>query len=232
MKGLAGSGVVAGLTDRYQGLGLRERALVAATALALTWALWAVTLGDWLDTRRQQAATAVSALDQRLLAAQAEAARLERLGAGDPNERLMRERETLDARLQALDVSLGSLLNRFVDPESMPVLLEDMIRAHGGLKLVRVQSLPAQPLELADEQHRGTPQQRSEQEMPLQIFRHPLRLEFEGGYFDVLGYLSELEQGPWGLGWRSLNYEVADYPTARITLEVETLSRDKNWIGV
>jgi MSHA biogenesis protein MshJ len=191
-----------------------------------------VTLGDWLDTRRQQAASAVSSVDQHLRAAQTEAARLEQLGVTDPNARLLRERERLDARLQAMDVSLGSLLNRFIDPQTMPALLEDMVRAHGGLKLVRVQSLPAQPLDMGDEQRRSEQQQRSEQEMPLQIFRHPLRLEFEGGYFDVLGYLSELERGPWELGWRSLTYEVADYPTARITLEVETLSRDKNWIGV
>ena len=39
--------------DRYRALSLRERGLIAATVLAATWGLWAVTLGDYLTAAEQ-----------------------------------------------------------------------------------------------------------------------------------------------------------------------------------
>jgi MSHA biogenesis protein MshJ len=76
------------------------------------------------------------------------------------------------------------------------------------------------------------PAREGEKPAPVWIYRHPLRLEFEGAYFDVLAYLAELERGPWEFGWRQLNYQVREYPVAEVTLEIETLSREKSSIGV
>ncbi len=59
-----------------------------------------------------------------------------------------------------------------------------------------------------------------------------MRLEFEGNYFEVLDYLADLESSDWDLGWRMLDYAVIDYPTASVVIEIETLSRDRSWIGV
>ncbi|MDZ7670264.1 MAG: hypothetical protein U5Q16_12895 [Gammaproteobacteria bacterium] len=219
----------ANAAQRYQGLGLRERILVAAALLAVTWAVWSFAAGQPLGAYRQAQADAVALLEQRVQAARAEAERLQAAGGEDPDARLLRERERLEQRLQAMNLSLGTLLNRFVDPQTMPALVEDMIRGHEGVKLLRMQSLPAQAMELGLEPDAAVS---LEQDAPQQIFRHPLQLEFEGSYFNVVSYLRELESGPWGLGWRSLRYEVHDYPRARVILQVETLSRDKSWIGV
>ncbi len=43
---------------------------------------------------------------------------------------------------------------------------------------------------------------------------------------------SELEDAPWRFSWRSLNYHVEQFPNATVVLELETMSREKNWLGV
>jgi MSHA biogenesis protein MshJ len=57
-------------------------------------------------------------------------------------------------------------------------------------------------------------------------------MEIRGGYLSTLRYLEELEDLPWRFFWKSLNYEVLEYPEARVVLTVETLSLREGWIGV
>lgn len=212
--------------ERYQACSFRERALIALAVMALTWFAWAATLGGYLDTFQQQMNSAVAAVNQRIQSALVEHSRLETAKASDPNARLIAERERLDQELARVSESLGSLLDRFVDPEKMPSLLEDVIRHHEGLTVTRIESLPAEPMDVSG------PAEDGKKPMPVWIYRHPLRLELEGSYFQVMAYLAELEAGPWEFGWRRLDYEVRDYPVARVTLEIETLSRERSWIGV
>ncbi len=64
------------------------------------------------------------------------------------------------------------------------------------------------------------------------LYRHVMRVELRGGYFAVRDYLNELEAAPWRFSWRSLNYHVGQFPDGVVVLEVETLSREKTWLGV
>jgi hypothetical protein len=59
-----------------------------------------------------------------------------------------------------------------------------------------------------------------------------MRIEFEGGYFQTLAYLQELEQSEWKFTWRDFEYQVAEFPTGVAVLQLETLSRERGWIGV
>lgn len=219
MKSFNPGAYVNQIYGRYQSFSLRERVLVGLALLAVTWMVWEATLGGFLADALDRTSRSVDGIYANIETAAAERSRLQVAKSGDPNARLTRERTRLDAELQRLNQSLGSVLDRFVEPNHMPALLEDVIRHYKGLKLTRIESLPAEPMELAGE-------------APVRIYRHPLRLHLEGRYFDVMAYLAELEQGPWAFGWRQLDYQVKRYPVAVVTLEIETLSREKNWIGV
>lgn len=224
-----------GLVGRYRALTLRERALVVATLLAVTWAAWDATLGQALAASRAEARGRIDALERQIAGVRAERRQIETSGVGDPNERLRRERDRLDGKLRDMDASLGTLLDRFVAPESMPALLEDVIHQHQGLKLIRIDSLSAELMEVSAPQEQivaGEASATPSPPAPVRIYRHPLRLQFEGSYFDVLAYLAQIESGDWRFGWRHLDYEVRDYPVARVTVEIETLSRERSWIGV
>ena len=225
MKSVNASRYFSHVYGRYQAFTLRERVLVTLAMLAVTWMAWNATLGGFLSTAHERTSRSVDGIYSRIEAAAAERSKLQAAKASDPNQRLSRERDRLSEELWRLNESIGTVLERFVEPEHMPALLEDVIRHHKGLTLKRMESLPVEPMELS-----GGPGSQTEQ--PVRIYRHPLRLRFEGRYFDVMAYLAELEQGPWEFGWRQLDYQVNDYPVATVTLEIETLSREKNWIGV
>jgi MSHA biogenesis protein MshJ len=66
------------------------------------------------------------------------------------------------------------------------------------------------------------------------LYRHGLRLQLQGGYFDLLSYLQAIQGSGWMLNWDSLDYRVgkAGPGQAQISLKLYTLSRQAGWVGV
>ena len=217
------------LTRHFETRTLRERLLIAGTALAATWGVWLVTIGGGLMDEHKEREAAIVRTAQELRRQDAQMAALRSAQTAPEKQRLrVRQQDLLD-RLQALRGDIDQLLAGFVAPERVPLLLEDMLKQHQGLKLVRLTSQPPEPLLFEQPQaDEATP---GDQSAP-QIFRHPVQLVFEGGYMDVLAYLDAIEQGEWQLAWRRLEYEVVSYPNAKVFIEIETLSRHEEWIGV
>lgn len=219
--GLNGSG----LRERYTSFSLRERVLVGLAVLSVTWMIWSITVGGLLDRSKTEISRERDEVYLQLQTEVAEQSRLQRASAHDPDAALKQERQAIDRELKLLSVKLGGVLDRFVPPEQMPALLKDVIRHHDGLKLKKISKLPVEAISM-----KVDPEE--EAEPPLAIYRHTMRLEFEGEYFQVLAYLADLESSEWQLGWRELDYLVEEYPEAVVAVEIETLSREKGWIGV
>lgn len=219
--GLQGSA----MRERYTSFSLRERVLVSLTVLSVTWMAWNITVGGFLDRSKAEISRTSNEVYIQLQSQVAEQTRLQQARMHDPDAALKQERQAIDRELKLLNVKLGGVLDRFVPPEQMPALLKDVIRHHDGLKLKKLSKLPVEAISM-----KADPQE--ETEPPLAIYRHSMRLEFEGEYFQVLAYLAELENSEWQLGWRELDYLVDEYPHAVVAVEIETLSREKGWIGV
>jgi MSHA biogenesis protein MshJ len=236
MTALAVSATPDWAVARYQALSVRERLLVALAVLGVTWLGWSVTVGAWAAGYATRTEAAATALDQRLELARAERARLAAAARHDPDAPLAAEVASLEDDLRRLEAALGATLERFVAPERMPQVLEDVVRQHSGVRLQRAQSLPVEPVALT--RGNGAPvtvaagAEDGAAAGALTVYRHPLRLELEGGYFELMSYLQALEQGPWRFGWRELDYAVRQHPRAQLTLELETLSRERRWIGI
>lgn len=224
------------LYERYSELSLRERILIALSVLSVTWMVWNATVGGFLEESKVQIQRDIDTVYATMQAEVAKQTALETAKANDPNLKLGRERVILDKELQQVAASMSSVLDRFVPPERMPVLLEDLIRHHQGLKLKRILSLPVETIVVGarandSDAAADTLEDDRKAELP-RVYKHPLRLEFEGDYFEVQAYLAELESSDWDFGWRRLEYVVTDHPVAEVTLEIETLSQQKSWIGV
>lgn len=208
------------LISRFEALSLRERVLVALSIVASVWTLWDWTLHQALDRRAAAARGEVASLQQRIVSEQDVEEQLRRQLADDPNRRLTDESRDLTEQIAAVDERLETVVGGFVEPSMMPVLLEDVVRHHRGVVLKRVASLPVEPV-----------RQESGDAVPG-LYRHSMRVELRGTYFAVRDYLVELEKAPWRFAWRSLDYRVDGYPEAGVVIEVETMSREKNWLGV
>jgi len=211
--------------ERYEAFSLRERVLVLATLAALSWMLWSFVLDTPLRAELAAAERATANLQTRLEAALALQQELQQQLQKDPNSALITRRQTLEASLATVQSELEDRLGSFVPPEAMPKVLEDLLWSQPGLGLVRLATQAAEPVLLNEAGDASAAEEPA-------LYRHPVRVQLEGGYFDVLAYLEALEASSWRFGWRRLDYRVDDYPRAEVLIELETLSEDRSWLGV
>jgi MSHA biogenesis protein MshJ len=61
---------------------------------------------------------------------------------------------------------------------------------------------------------------------------HSLELVVEGSYMDVMRYLQSVEALPWRFYWQVLELKTAEYPVNRVRVRLNTISMDKEWLGV
>lgn|GEM_PF-1724062 len=227
------------LVATFEARSLRERVLITLTVLAVTWGLWIASVGGYVIDTKEEVITDISRLSQMLQAEDAERRRLQLLDTGPAKIRLEERRDQLERMVAAQHGQLEGLLDAFIPPEEVPQLLRDMLRSHSGLQLKQLASHESEPLiwrgpsELQTRQASVADETLAEaDEDSLQIYRHPITIELSGRYGDVYDYLTALESTGWRFSWRALNYEVASYPQARVVIEIETLSRERDWLGV
>ncbi|MEX1081889.1 MAG: hypothetical protein WD382_04940 [Halofilum sp. (in: g-proteobacteria)] len=211
------------LAARLDAQSRRERVLLA---LALSVAL----LLAWDQGLRQPLAERHEVALDRVESARADAQRLEssteqlrqRLadsGRGDEAASAIAE------RLVQVDQRLSQSTQRIIAPNEMVAVLRDVLSDEERLRLVALGNAGVEPLALeglraADAA--GLPT----------IYRHRVELVVEGRYFALLRYLERLEGLDWRFQWDALKVITTEYPTARATLSLSTLSLAEDWIGV
>ena len=64
------------------------------------------------------------------------------------------------------------------------------------------------------------------------LYRHGVQLVLQGSYLEMIDYLEALEAMPTQLFWGAAALDAAQYPQARLTLTLYTLSLDQKWIAL
>ena len=67
-------------------------------------------------------------------------------------------------------------------------------------------------------------------EAPELVYRHGVEIVLQGRYPDMVQYMSQLDTLPVGLIWGRASLDAREYPNARLTLTLFTLSLEKDWI--
>jgi MSHA biogenesis protein MshJ len=62
------------------------------------------------------------------------------------------------------------------------------------------------------------------------LYRHGVEVAVRGNYLDMIDYMNALEALPTQLFWGGARLEVEEYPAARLTLTLYTLSLDPKWM--
>lgn len=204
------------LARKVAALSLRERVLILLTGTIL---LGAAGIYGWLDA----ADTRLTADRQALMAAQRdlEILDLENQGkqarlARDPNLQVREQLARVEQDLARLDAELRAQTVDLIPAHEMPAVLEALLSSSTNLHMVALTSLKPEPL-MAGEQSAN-------------LFKHGIRLQLEGGYFDVYQYLKALEALPRHFYWQGFDYRVVDHPKAAVAMEIYTLSTSKEFI--
>lgn len=230
------------IAEKFNGMALRERLLVGLGTLIAIFVIWDFVFYQPLAKKH-------SALQARLDVASANITRLtaeEQVFAkaltSDPNAARKREVIRLEQRLNELDSQLEALSVGLIQAEKLPQVLHDVLFSSSSLKLVGMKTQPVEKLDFSQpvtaaeqlEQESQDFNEEFEQENKnvVSVFKHAVTISLEGRYFDVVSYLAALEQLPWKIYWEFLDYNVVDYPRARVTLQVYTLSTGEGILGV
>lgn len=212
------------LADRIDQMSLRERGLIFLGVLATLYIVASsVVLSPLIRQARQQ--------EQALIAKREQVARIEEqiqqtieAHTRDVDAENQARIKVLRERLAQRDPALAGASRGLVQPTDMVELVEQMLLRNRALQVIRVENLPAEPLD--------TPAAGSKAGAPAaSIYRHGMRIELRGRYVDIVNYLHELESLPWKMFWGKFTLVAEDYPNSRVTLVIYTLSLRPGWMG-
>jgi MSHA biogenesis protein MshJ len=204
---------------RFARLSRREKLMVAGTLILSLWGVWDSVFYQPLSKQQQSVITEISTVQKQLEAQLQIAKQLENLGRKDVNNDARQQLSQLQQSASSLKAQLSQGGKKFVPAQSMASALRDLLKQHGNLKLIKLETLPASGFgNKADE--------------PIWVYRHAMLITLQGDYFSTLNYLKALETLPWRIHWDSIAYQVKDYPLAETQIQVYTLSFEQDLLGV
>jgi MSHA biogenesis protein MshJ len=209
--------------SRFDRLSLRERGLVAMALLASVVMLWTVAMWDPI-TARQQALTAELDGLQQTMVTTADA--LDATTQNDPATVALKKEEQLRKELADINAQLASKSAGLIPPERMVQVIQDVLARQRGVTLISLHNKPVTTLAVSK------PAAGAVDATASGPYVHPVELVIEGGYLDILTYLHALEALEWRFYWKLLELETVRHPTNRVRIEINTLSMDKDWIGL
>lgn len=215
--------------ERVDALSLRERSIIF---IAVMIVIYVVAVNIVFGPLRTEHARVDKELTQKRDQVQALDKQIQTLVSNqgeDINTQNGRKLSALQQQAKEIDQKLDAMTAGVVSPREMAKLVEQMLAQNRGLELVKLESLPSVPV--TDETkiaERGTVNPNPHGT----VYKHGMRIELKGRYFDIVNYLKALEALQWKVFWGEVTLETQKYPVSRVSLVIYTLSRYPNWIGV
>jgi MSHA biogenesis protein MshJ len=213
-------------SERFLTLKLRERYLLGyGSALLVMWlgALYVVQpLWQMHVQLKQQNRNSL----QQMVGLQQQIDEVQQALTVDPDQQLQQQINQMLTEEQQLLSQLRGMTGQYISGEQMVLLLQDVLNQQQNIRLVALENLPAKAVSLP-----GMGSDEAAAEKPL-LYRHGTKLTFSGPYADLQQLLQRLEQLPWQLHWRTLDYQVKDYPQAQLQLELETVSEYDSYLKI
>ncbi|MCP5162523.1 MAG: hypothetical protein H6999_02320 [Hahellaceae bacterium] len=221
------------LNEKYLALSLRERMIVFSALVILIVFGWLTFYFDVVEKKQATFRQKITTVDDEIARMATQVGELQTRLDNDPNLILKSEQRQLNAQLDALNADIESRLSGLLAPEQMLDALRKTISAQTTVRLLGVRNLPAAPYQLVNPKRAEMQAAESghEGDEKAAIYSHQMEVVLEGDYFSVVRYVQQLEMQS-GFYMQSLDYEVIDYPKAKVTLRVSTLSLEEAWIGV
>lgn len=222
---------------RFDRMSLRERGLVAIATLAIVVMLWTVALWDPMAARQQLLTDELSSLQQTMVTT---AETLDASTLNNPASLALNKEEQLRKELAEINSQLASKSAGLIPPERMVQVIQDVLARQRGVTLISLHNKPVTTLTPSKPATSTTdPFVTTQAGEPAAMdatasgpYVHPVELVIEGRYLDILTYLHALEALEWRFYWKLLELETVRHPTNRVRIEINTLSMDKDWIGV
>ena len=228
---------LAQLKKMLEARSFNERVLLLATLVALLGFVWLELVWDPLSARQVELRREITAVEGRIAQQRAQQLEIENSYSQDPNAFARSRLGQLQNETMEVDARLNELYGQLIPPQEMSLVLTSILQKETSLRLVTLENIAPEsmfrasvsPVPLVGPAPAPVAGSLGE---GMEVYRHGLRMVFEGGFLDTLYFLRSLEELDNNFFWEDLSYSVQEYPTARITLRIFTLSTQQEWIGV
>lgn len=207
------------LAVRFDVLSQRERVMVAVAAFVVVAFLCYMPLESLLLKHTKLTLQNKALVAENKISLQQSELYKQRL-AQNPNDEYNARFSVLEQQSKELDKQLSFQMVDMVPADHMPALLSKLLEQVRGITLQEFRSIaPVALLEIGEEKK-------------MNLYSHGIRLTFQGDYFAILKFIQAIEAMPNKLYWKSMVYQVDEYPMANIVLELYTVSINKDFISV
>ncbi|MEE1285779.1 MAG: hypothetical protein UHD07_02765 [Ruminobacter sp.] len=200
---------------KFMGLSLRERVLVALVGLSLIIAPCYFSVLDRNLIENEKLSFEIKNLEDDYKNKQDELLAWQSKVTQDPNEIMRRDIEKIEKDIALLDAVLNSETANLLDASEMTKVLTNILRTEKNIQILSVKSVQPEVLIKKDE---------------AQLYKHGISMVVRGRYLDIMNYLSSLETLDKNFYWDSLELNVDKYPYSIVTIEIYTLSVNKDFI--
>lgn len=200
---------------KFMGLSLRERVLVALVGLSLIIAPCYFSVLDRNLIENEKLSFEIKNLEDDYKNKQDELLAWQSKVTQDPNEIMRRDIEKIEKDIALLDAVLNSETANLLDASEMTKVLTSILRTEKNIQILSVKSVQPEVLIKKDE---------------AQLYKHGISMVVRGRYLDIMNYLSSLETLDKNFYWDSLELNVDKYPYSIVTIEIYTLSVNKDFI--
>ncbi|MEZ9596726.1 MSHA biogenesis protein MshJ [Shewanella sp. 10N.261.52.F9] len=207
------------LAEKFDDLSQRERVLVAFVVLVIAGLLFYLPLESALKEHNKFTQQNQSIESENKISVQ-QIDLYEQSLKQDPDTEYRERLANINHQNAEIDKQLSFQMVDMVPADHMPTLLAGLLSKIKGIELKSFKSIAPTPLLEVGE------------EKKMNLYSHGIRLEFVGDYFAVLRFVEAVENMPNKLYWRSMDYRVDSYPKAAVSLELYTLSINKDFISV
>lgn len=218
------------LANWIDALNLKERAGFLIAIIIAIFLVWDQLLLTPLEQQGKLLQTQVKKQSKDLARIREQQKQVIDRSVQDPNEQNNKQILALNKAMESLDARLREMTVDLINPREMAKVLEEVLTRETDLRLISVKSLPPQPLNEVED--KASKQGKRSKSILPGVYKHALQIEFQGSYLSTLRYLQALEKLQRRFYWASIDFVVEEYPRARVTITVNTLSLNEAWIGV
>ena len=216
--------------SKWEQLSLRERVLLLLVMAVLPLVLIFIFLVEPAIKVLQKVPAEIEVLESSVQSQKGVLEMLQGQEAKDPNIKARQELKLLRQRLLEDKAAIKRAATQLVGADDMLKTLRTVLTAEKGVALISARNLPIEERQLGQPKSEESDADASRAASAV-LYVHPVELILEGSYQGLYNYLLKLEGLDDQFFWDVLQYDVEEYPQARIRLQVHTLSSDAGWLG-
>jgi MSHA biogenesis protein MshJ len=208
------------LDERFNTLQRREQLMIWASTLLLTLWLVFVYVLEPLSQAGNSYGDRLASVQKQQQEAQLLVTTLRSELGTDADAEYRQRIAQLEQQQRELTAQITQSTRHFIAAEQMVALLHNVLQSSSGVQLKQLTTAAPKAVLLAGQ---------TEADTPL-LYQHQLTLVINSNYAALLKVLNKIEQLPWLVNWAGLHYQVTDYPSADLTLELITVSEHEDFI--